>query len=375
MIPQTNPKAAYLAHKQEIDDAIQRVLESGWYIMGQEVATFESEFAQYIDVDHAIGVANGTDALELALRALDIGPGDGVFTVSHTAVATASAIERCGATPVFVDIDPHTYTLDPNKLEAALASDHCQTLGLRPAAVIPVHLYGHAAEMPAILSIARRHGLSVIEDCAQAHGASLEGRRLGSWGDLAAFSFYPTKNLGALGDGGAVVTTDEVMAERVRSLRQYGWAERYISRTVGVNSRLDELQAAILRVRLRYLDADNARRQAIAARYDRLLIGLDLALPTVSPHVEHVYHQYVVRTPHRDALQSWLKSQGVGTLVHYPQAIHQQPAYADRLSSAGPLSCSEEAAAHVLSLPIYPELTDAQIENVAATLRAWDPTV
>ncbi|MGD0877085.1 MAG: DegT/DnrJ/EryC1/StrS family aminotransferase [Anaerolineales bacterium] len=366
-IPQTDPRANYLAHKAKIDIAIQRVLESGWYILGKEVETFEQAFAAYIGVSHAIGVASGTDALELALRACGVGPGDLVFTVSHTAVATIVAIELVGATPVLVDIDPMTYTLDPNCLEEALVYPPTG----RPKAVIPVHLYGQPADMVAILELAHRYGLYVIEDCAQSHGATLEGRMTGAWSDIAAFSFYPTKNLAALGDGGMVVTPNTKLAEHTRSLRQYGWRRRYISEIPGCNSRLDELQAAILRVKLEYLEAENARRNALAARYTTVLTDSGLTLPVCRENARHVYHQYVVRSPHRDALQGYLRSQGIGTLVHYPMAIHQQPAYKGRIPITGALPHSERSSAEVLSLPIYPELTDEQVDFVAEACHNW----
>ena len=367
-IPQTDPQASYLAHKAKIDAAIQRVLDSGWYILGSEVEAFERAFAAYVGVSHAIGVANGTDALELSLRACGVGPGDLVFTVSHTAVATVAAIELVGATPVLVDIDPVTYTLDPNCLETALAHPPAGT----PKAVIPVHLYGQPADMPALLELARRCGLYVIEDCAQSHGAVLAGRMTGAWGDIAAFSFYPTKNLGALGDGGMVATANPELAERTRSLRQYGWRQRYISEIPGCNSRLDELQAAILRVKLEYLETENARRVALAARYTTALTDSGLALPTCREGAGHVYHQYVVRSRLRDALQAHLRARGIGTLVHYPRAVHPQPAYEGRVPIAGSLPHSERAAAEVLSLPIYPELTDEQVDSVAEACRIWE---
>ena len=368
VVPQTDPKAGYLAHQGEIDAAIHRVLESGWYILGREVESFEQEFSAYIGVRHALGVGSGTDALELALRACGVGPGDLVFTVSHTAVATVAAIELVGATPVLVDIDPVAYTLDPNCLEAALARPPAGT----PKAVIPVHLYGQPADMPAILELARRHGLYVIEDCAQSHGATLAGRMAGAWSDMAAFSFYPTKNLGALGDGGMVVTDDPALAERVRLLRQYGWRQRYVSDIPGCNSRLDELQAAVLRAKLPFLDAENARRRALAARYTAALADTNLTLPTCREGAEHVYHQYVVRSRHRDALQAHLRAHGIGSLVHYPKAVHHQPAYQGRVPTAGFLPHSERAAAEVLSLPIYPELADEQVDSVAEACRAWE---
>ena len=382
IIPQTDPKANYLAHKAEIDAAIARVLDSGWYILGREVAAFEEEFAAYIGMRHAIGVASGTDALNLALRACGIGPGDAVITVSHTAVATVAAIELAGATPVLVDIDPVTFTMDPHCLEDEIKKRQVRrsSLRLRPGqalvvgrlkAVIPVHLYGHPADMPAILEIARRYDLHVIEDCAQSHGATLNGRKTGTWGDVAAFSFYPTKNLGAFGDGGAVITDDPQWAQRARLLRQYGWRERYVSEIPGLNTRLDELQAAILRVKLHYLDGENVRRRNIAQAYTRLLADTGLTLPICRPGAEHAYHQYVVRASQRDALQAYLREQGIGTLVHYPQPVHLQPAYANRLATSGTLPHSERAATEVLSLPMYPELTDRQVAHTAEVIHRW----
>jgi dTDP-4-amino-4,6-dideoxygalactose transaminase len=359
-VPQTDPKAGYLAHQAEIDSAIQRVLNSGWYILGREVESFEQEFATYIGVRHAVGVASGTDALELSLRACDVGPGDLVFTVSHTAVATVAVIELAGATPVLVDIDPVTYTMDPNCLEDALAHPPDG----KPKAVIPVHLYGHPADMPSILELAKRHGLYVIEDCAQSHGATLDGRMTGAWGDIAAFSFYPTKNLGALGDGGMIVTDNPALAEQVRLLQQYGWRERYISDIPGGNSRLDELQAAVLRVKLRYLDTENMRRQNLAQTYKALLADAGLTLPGVRSCVTHVYHQYVVRLPQRDALRSYLRQVGIGTLIHYPVPVHLQPAYQGRLSIAAPLPWTEHVARQILSLPMFPQLSDDQARRV-----------
>jgi dTDP-4-amino-4,6-dideoxygalactose transaminase len=371
-----DPKANYLAHRAEIEAGIARVLESGWYILGQEVDAFEQEFAAFLGVRFAIGVGSGTEALHLALRACGVGPGDVVYTVSHTAVATVAAIELAGARPVLVDIDPATYGMDPARLEAAIEAGrtappgHSRHAG-RPRAILPVHLYGHPAPMPAILEIARRHGLYVVEDCAQSHGAAVDGLKTGSWGHLGAFSFYPTKNLGALGDGGAIVTGDPDLAERVRLLRQYGWRQRYVSERPGTNSRLDELQAAVLRAKLRYLEQENARRRELAHVYDRLLVKSGLATPACQPWAEHVYHQYVVRTPRRDALRSYLRERGIGTLIHYPQAVHQQPAYANRLPRSGELAQSERAAAQVLSLPIYPELPFEQAALVAQAIGEW----
>lgn len=364
-VPQSDPKAAYLAQRREIDAAVARVLSSGWYILGEEVAAFEREFAAYVGVRHGIGVANGTDALVLALRAIGVGRDDYVATVSHTAVATVAAIELAGAKPLLLDIDPARFTLDAAELERVLASPPG-----RIAAIIPVHLYGQPADLDAILPLARRHGVRVIEDGAQCHGARLGGRRAGSFGDIAAFSLYPTKNLGALGDGGIVVTDDDDLAERLRALREYGWRTRYVSDLAGMNSRLDELQAAILRVKLARLDADNARRAAIAALYDEGLAGLPLVLPARAAGASHVFHQYVVRSRRRDALREALKAHGIGTNIHYPVPVHLQPAYKGRIA-LGPsgLVESERAAREVLSLPMFPQLDDAQVARIVAALR------
>lgn len=360
-IPQTDPGAGYRAHRAEIDAAIQGVLERGWYILGREVEAFEKEFAAYIGVAHAVGVGNGTDAIEIALRACEVGPGDLVFTVSHTAVATVAAIESTGAMPVLVDIDPVTYTMDVAQLEAVLRNPPAG----RPKAVIPVHLYGHPAEMGAIMDIATRHSLHVLEDCAQSHGARVNGRITGSIGNIAAFSFYPTKNLGTVGDGGMIATGNPELAERVRLLQQYGWKERYISEIAGRNSRLDEIHAAILRVKLRYLDGENERRGELARSYNEHLADAGLALPRVRPGASHVYHQYAVCLEQRDALRDYLKAEGIGTLVHYPMPVHLQPAYLGRIPLAGDLAQTERVARQVVSLPMFPQMQDAQASRVA----------
>lgn len=358
MIGCGNPRAQYESHREAIDRAIKRVLECGRYILGDEVSAFEREFADYIGVEFAIGVGSGTEALHLALAACGVGAGDEVITVAHTAVATVAAIELCGATPVFVDIEPDYFTLDPNQLEDAITS--------RTKAVIPVHLYGQPADLAAITSVAQRHGVRVIEDCAQAHGATYRGRPVGSWGDVACFSFYPTKNLGAIGDGGAVVTSDPAAAEKVRGLREYGWtSERNVSNVSGWNSRLDELQAAILRVKLQYLDADNERRRKIASCYDELLRDSDLILPRCREDATHVFHLYVVRSEGRDELLARLRGEGIGALIHYPVPVHLQPAYSGRLRGTDNLPNTERAATEILSLPIYPELTEAEVQKVA----------
>jgi dTDP-4-amino-4,6-dideoxygalactose transaminase len=363
-VPQTDPRAGYLAHRSEIDEAMRRVLEGGWYILGAEVRAFEAEFAAYVGVPHTLGVANGTDAIELALRAAGVGAGDAVLTVSHTAVATVAAVELAGATPVLVDVEPSSCTMDLDRLEETLARG-----GHRFRAVVAVHLYGRPLDVMRLRAVCDRAGLVLVEDCAQAHGAVVEGRRVGSFGDVAAFSFYPTKNLGALGDGGAVVTKDAALAERVRLLREYGWRERYKSDVPGKNSRLDELQAALLRVKLRHLDDDNQARRRVARAYDAALDG-QVAPPAAHPG--HVYHQYVVQAPDRAGLAAHLKARGIGTLVHYPFPVHEQPAYAGRIAvGAGGLAVTERLAREVLSLPMFPQLEAAQVEAVVAALRAW----
>jgi dTDP-4-amino-4,6-dideoxygalactose transaminase len=367
-IPQTDPRAGYLALRSAIDSAITRVLESGFYLLGREVEAFEVAFADFIGVGHAVGAGNGTDAIELALRACNIGAGDLVFTVSHTAVATIAAVERAGATAVMVDVEPGTYTMAPQELSRALKA----TKSGRPAAVLPVHIYGQPAELSALAEIARGHGLRLIEDCAQSHGALYCGKPAGSIGDIACFSFYPTKNLGALGDGGMVVTSDSSLAAALREIREYGWRDRHVSARVGINSRLDAMQAAILGVKLNNLTANNARRQAIAARYDIGLNGLPLALPVRRPNATHVFHQYVIRLAERDALRDRLRAAGIGTGIHYPVPVHRQPAYEGRLA-CGPsgLGVTERAAPQILSLPMYPQLSDEAVDRVIAEIRTF----
>jgi hypothetical protein len=367
-VPQANPGAGYRALQAEIDAAVARALQSGWYILGQEVRSFEAEFAAWLGATTAVGCGNGTDALALALRALGVGPGTSVVTVSHTAVATVAAIEMVGATPLLIDIEPDCYTMDPAELSAVL--DH-PPAGLPPVrAVIPVHLYGQPAALEPIMATCRSHGVPVIEDCAQAHGATIGARKVGTFTEVATFSFYPTKNLGALGDGGMLATQDAALGADIAALRQYGWRTHYISDSVGVNSRLDELQAAILRVKLQHLDAQNARRQAIAAAYDDALRGTMLTAPARRAGVGHVFHLYVLRTPDRAAIQARLRAAGIATGIHYPSPVHLQPAYRGRIA-LGPSRChvTEIAAEQVLSLPIYPELSDGQVAQVCEALR------
>ena len=365
-IPQTSPLAAYEAQAKEISAAIEGVLRGGRYLLGPETEAFEREWAGYVGSEYAVTLASGTEALHLALRGCGVRPGDEVITVSHTAVATVSAIELAGATPVLVDIDPATYNLDPARLDAALTA--------QTRAVVLVHLYGRPGPVARVLAFCREHGLKFIEDCAQSHGALCRRRRVGSFGDAAAFSFYPTKNLGAVGDGGAAVTNDPQVAETMRSLRQYGWRkERYVSAEAGWNGRMDEIQAAILRVKLKTLDADNDRRRALAARYDERLAGIrGLTLPLADgAERRSVYHQYVVRCAQRGALAEHLQAAGVGTLVHYPMPIHRQPAYAARGLARGPMGATEQAAREVLSLPMYPQLSPRDADRAAGAVREF----
>jgi len=373
-IHQANPKAAYLAQKHEIDVAFHDVLDSGWYVLGKQVEAFEKEFASYIGVDFCVGVASGTDALEIALRAAHIGPGDLVFSVSHTAVATIAAIERTGAIPVLVDINEATFTMDPDHLEQVLNSVFSgqSIIRGRPKAVIPVHLYGHPADMAPIMAIARNHDLIVIEDCAQANGAMIGTKKVGSFGDIATFSFYPTKNLGAFGDGGAVVTDDEGLQEKLVALRQYGWVDRYVSSMSGINSRLDELQAAILRVKLKNLDSDNEGRREIAEAYAHDEGQTKIVHPKTVGHITHVYHQYVVRTKQRDLLIEHLKRNAIGSAIHYPLPVHLQPAYKNRFNGADDgLPVTERICGEILSLPMYPQLSDDQVQRVVNALSTY----
>jgi len=367
-IPQTDPRASYIAQQPAIDRAISGVLEGGSYILGREVGSFERAFADFVGVSHAVGCASGTDAIELALRACNIGAGDLVFTVSHTAVATVAAVERVGAMAVLVDVEPGTYTMSPHELSRALQKPYAG----RPAAVLPVHLYGQPAELSTLCDLARANGLYLIEDCAQSHGAVYRGRPAGSFGDIGCFSFYPTKNLGALGDGGMAVTKDPALAAALREIREYGWRERYVSAYVGINSRLDSIQAAILGVKLGSLVADNARRRTIAHRYDLGLSKLPLMLPKRRAEATHVFHQYVIGLTERDRLRNWLHAAGIGTGIHYPVPVHLQPAYRGRLA-AGPsgLGVTERAARQILSLPMYPQLSEEMIDCIITQIHGF----
>jgi dTDP-4-amino-4,6-dideoxygalactose transaminase len=339
----------------EIQEAVARVVASGWYVLGSETAAFEQEFADYCGTRHCVGVGNGLDALTLVLRAWGIGEGDEVIVPSNTFIATWLAVSQTGARVVPVEPDERTYNMDPDRIEVAITS--------RTRAIIPVHLFGQPAAMAAIDIIARRHGLLVLEDAAQAHGALHDERRAGSLGHAAAFSFYPGKNLGAMGDGGAITTNDDELAGKIRKLRNYGSSVKYRHDVMGVNSRLDEIQAAILRVKLRALESENAKRATVARTYTDALAGLPLILPTIAKDTVPVWHLYVVRTEHRDTLQTHLKQCGIDTLVHYPVACHQQQAYAGTQWQAQPIA--EKLQNQILSLPMAPYLTSDEIGNVA----------
>ena len=361
MIPFLDLTAPYRELQGEIDAAVARCLASGWYVGGSEVAGFEASFAEYCDAAHCIGVANGLDALQLALRAMDVGPGDEVIVPSNTYIATWLAVSQCGATPVPVEPDPRTLNIDPQRIEAAVTP--------RTKVILPVHLYGQPADLDAILNIARRHGLLVLEDGAQAHGARYKGQRLGAHGDVVAWSFYPGKNLGAMGDGGAVTTNSAELAERIRVLRNYGSREKYVNDVKGYNSRLDPLQAAILGVKLRYLDEWNQRRRNIAKAYSEGLAEIGITLPQVPDWAEPVWHLYVVRSPDRDALQRRLGDKGVGTLIHYPIPPHMQIAYAEMGIAADALPIARDMAHQVVSLPMGPHLADIDAEEVVRAVQ------
>ncbi len=364
-VPFVDLNAQYAAIRISVDEAMQEVVDRGWFILGPRVETFETAFADYCGGGEAIGVGSGTDALHLALRACAVGPGDEVLTVSHSFIATALAIDYVGATPVFVDIDPVSYTMDVSNVESSITA--------RTRAILPVHLYGQAVDLDPILDIARRHGLYVIEDACQAHGAEYGGRRVGVLGDIGCFSFYPAKNLGAYGDGGMVVTRRPELADRVRLLRNYGQVRKYDHPSKGFNSRLDELQAAVLLAKLTYLDAWNDARRDIAACYGAGVRADSVALPQAGAKGRHVYHLYVVRTPHRDALQEWLTSRDVHTQIHYPVPIHQQGAFRELAPRQAELSVTEKVAGEVLSLPIYPEMTREQVDWVIESVNQFRP--
>lgn len=363
-VPFVDLAAQYATVRDSVRNAMDAVLERGDFILGGSVGEFEESFAQFTGTAHAVGVDSGLSAIELSLRAMGVGPGDEVITAANTFIASVLPVSYVGATPVLVDVDPRTYDLDLEQVEAAITP--------RTRAIMPVHLYGQPVDMDALMAIAERHGLDVIEDACQAHGARYRGRRAGSFGHAAAFSFYPAKNLGAYGDGGLVTTDDPEVADRIRVLRNYGSVTKYHHEVKGMNHRLDTLQAAVLHVKLAHLDAWNAARRRHAAAYDGHLQDSGLELPAVRAGAEHVYHLYVVRSPERDALQAHLKDHGVATGIHYPVPVHLQPAYRDLGKGPGSFPVTEQLANEILSLPMYPELTEPQITHVADAVRSFE---
>jgi dTDP-4-amino-4,6-dideoxygalactose transaminase len=362
MIPFVDLKAQYHSIKPEIDAAVINLLESTQFVLGRDVAEFEEQYAAYSQTKYAIGVNSGTSALHLALLAAGIGPGDEVITVTCTFVATTAAIVYSGATPVFVDVDPHSFTMDPNLIEQAITP--------KTKAILPVHLYGQMADMDPILAIAKKHGLVVIEDAAQAHGAEYKGKRAGSLGDIGCYSFYPGKNLGAYGEGGAIVTSNPEYNRTMRMLRDWGAEKKYQHVLKGYNYRMEGLQGAILKVKLRYIETWTEARRAHARYYNQILAGVNVALPEEMDYARHVYHIYGIRTPHRDALMQALNTAGVQNGIHYPFPVHLLPAYADLGYHAGDFPVSEKIANEELSLPMFAELTSDQQDVVAEKIKA-----
>ncbi len=362
MIESANPKRQYLAQRDEINSAIIRVLESGSYILGEEVKKFEEEFSKYNRVKYTIGVGSGTDAIHMALRALKIGPGDEVITVSFSATATATSIILAGAKPKFIDIESNHFTMDPYLIENAITS--------KTKAIIPVHIYGQPCAMDKILKIARKNNIKVIEDCSQAHGAVYKGVKVGLFGDMGCYSFYPTKNLGALGDGGAIITNDSKLNKKLMLLRQYGWEERYISSEEGWNSRLDEIQAAVLREKLKILDQNTTLRQKLAEIYNKGLKDLPISTPSNRKYISHVYHLYVILVEDRQRLKKYLELKGIITSIQYPVPIHKQKFFTDIVGKIS-LPITETLSNRILSLPIYPELNDSEINHVINNLNKY----
>ena len=357
MIPFGDPSASYQANKSEIDLAIKRVLNSGWYVLGNEVDAFEKEFASFHGRDfHAVGVANGTDAIALCLRCLGLGIGDEVITTSHTAVATVAGIEQAGCIPVFADIDSRTRCISPKSIE--------ERVGGNTRAIMPVHIYGQPAEMVRILEIAKVHNLAVIEDCSQAHGAELNGQKVGTFASISAYSCYPTKNLGGTGDGGVILCRSKEFAEKIKSLRQYGWNEERESIIPGFNSRLDELQATILRVKLLHLAEDNNKRREIALRYNEGFKDLPITLPALAENELHAMHLYVIECEKRDELLEYLRSKGIGASLHYTLAAHQHAAYADRFRGGDDLPVTEHFYKKNLTLPMFPKLSEDHVDHI-----------
>ncbi len=365
-IPVFDLKRQYVYLKAELDGAFTNVFDSGNFVLGENVRLFEEEFANYLDARFSVGVGSGTEALHLSLKACNIGHGDEVITVPNTAVPTISAISSAGARPVLVDVTPDTYTIDTKKIEKEITN--------KTKAILPVHMYGHSAEMEQIMKLAEAYNLRIIEDACQAHGAQYNGKNAGTSGDMGCFSFYPTKNLGAYGDGGIVVTNDEELYNKLLMLRNYGEVKKFTSKIEGFNSRLDEIQAAFLRVKLKYLDEWTNKRREIATRYQQLLFNSNVQLPSERQWAKHVYHLFVIRTNRRDALKDYLQEHGVGTHIHYPIPVHLQEAYKKLGYKAGDFPISERNAGEILSLPIYPELTTEEIETVAGLIMEFQNT-
>ncbi len=359
-IPFINLKAQFDSIRPEIHLAIENILAKGEFIMGENVTFLENEIGEYLGLGKAISVASGSDALFLALKAFDIGPGDEVITTPFSFISTADAILRNGATPIFADINPETYNIDPDQI--------LKSISPRTKAIIPVHLYGQCAEMDRIIEIAKKHSLIVIEDACQAFGASYKNRKAGTWGDIGCFSFFPTKNLGGWGDGGMLVTSNENIAEKLKKLRVYGSKERHHHVLHGVNSRLDEIQAAILRIKLLNIDKWNKERQDIASRYNSLLKNLPLKLPAANQDSCHIYHLYTLRSNQRNEIMSFLNQYGIGTAVHYPKPIYLQPSYLNLGFKKGLCPIAEEAAKQIFAIPLYPELTDDMVNEIARTI-------
>ena len=358
-----DPSSQFTRQQEDIESAVLRVLRSKSYILGTEVKSLEEEFANYIGTSHCIGVSSGTDAIELALKAINIQKGDEVVTVSHTAVATVAAIESAGATPILVDIDPHCYTINPSQLSEVITE--------RTRAVIAVHLYGHPADLGPIISFCADNDLVLIEDCAQSHGALWNGLRTGSIGHIGCFSCYPTKNLGGIGDAGLITTNSDIIAERIRRIREYGWKDRYISSVPGRNARLDEIQAAILRVKLRLLDSDNEERRTLAAIYSDLLDDRFIK-PTVLSNVDHVFHLYVIQVEKRSLLMNHLLRHGIGSAIHYPMPVHLQPAYCSRITTSSSMAVTEVLSDKVLSLPLYPGLSQQTVGSICNIINSFE---
>ena len=364
MIPFNDPSDSYQAHKEEIDEAIQRVLSSGWFVLGKEVENFEKEFAAFHGEDfHAVGVANGTDAIALCLRSLGLGNGDEVITSSHTAVATVAGIEQAGCSPVFADIDPNTRCIDSNSVRERVSSS--------TRAIMPVHIYGQPAQMHRILEIAKDSNLAVIEDCSQAHGAEINGQKVGTFADISAFSCYPTKNLGGTGDGGVILSKCPQLVQKIKALRQYGWNQDRESLIKGFNSRLDELQAAILRVKLSYLPSANKRRRYIANKYNHAFIDLPITTPTLRQNELHAMHLYVIEYEKRDILMNHLRKRDIGASLHYPLPVHKHTAYENRISGCNDLPMTDMFYSKHLTLPMFPELADNLIESIINEVRKF----